>query len=208
MEVEIKFEPSGQTGVVAAGTYLFDAAARMGIYLDEECDRRGECAACAVTIISGRDLLSETTAAEIKQLTDEQRKSGMRLSCQAKIERQGELIVMVAEKKQTEEEKEEELKRQRRKEFEELPLEKKVASLVELEAITLGETFSFVLNSPFKIFEKVMDVMAEFGLKLDNEAKKAKRPTEHSEESEDTEGKAKKKRGGKAKATEATDEAS
>jgi hypothetical protein len=88
-----------------------------------------------------------------------------------------------------------------------LPLEKKVANLMELEVITLSETLSFVINSPFKIFEKAMDVMAEFGLKLDQEAKKAKRPAEHGEAAE-TEEKPKKKRGGKGKATEAANEAS
>jgi hypothetical protein len=76
---------------------------------------------------------------------------------------------MVAEKVQTEEEKEAERIRKQRREFEELPLEKKVANLLELEIITLSETFSFVLNSPWKIFGKVMDVMAEFGLKMDDD---------------------------------------
>ena len=78
-------------------------------------------------------------------------------------------------KPETEEENNEEY----RKEFEELPLEKKIASLVELEVIALSETFSFILNSPYEIVGKVMDVMAEFGLKLEDEDKEAKRPKEH-----------------------------
>jgi hypothetical protein len=32
-----------------------------------------------------------------------------------------------------------------------------------------------------KVFEKVGDVMAEFGMKLENDAKKAQRPAEHEE---------------------------
>ena len=214
MEVEIKFEPSGQVGVVAVGSYLFDAAQRMGIDIEAECDRQGECDSCAVTITKGRELLSELTAAELKNLSDAQRGSeGKRLSCQAKIERQGELVVMTAEKKQTEEEKQEENKRQMRKEFEELPLEKKVANLLELEAITLSETLSFVINSPFQIFGKIMDVMAEFGLKLEDDAKKAKRPAEHEtaetgeKEPGNAESKSQKKRG-KAKASEPVNEGS
>ena len=208
MEVEIKFEPSGQVGVVAAGSYLFDAAQRMGIRLEAECERHGKCDSCAVKITEGRELLSEVTAAEIENLSESQRHRGKRLACQAKIEKQGELVIMVAEKQQTEEEKEEERKRQRRKEFEELPLEKKVASLLELEAITLSETFSFVLNAPFEIFGKVMDVMAEFGLKMDDEDKKAKRPAEHETgEAGDTKSTEKKKRSAKGKATEPVNEA-
>lgn len=213
MEVEIKFEPSGQVGVVAAGSYLFDAAQRMGIRLDAECGRQGECDSCAVKITEGRELLSELTAAEIANISESQRHRGKRLSCQAKIEKQGELVVMVAEKKQTEEEKEEERIRRQRKEFEELPLEKKVANLLELEVITLGETISFVMNSPFQIFGKIMDVMAEFGLKMDDDAKKAKRPAEHEsddakQESDKTKSKTRKKRGGKTKASEPANEGS
>ena len=52
-----------------------------------------------------------------------------------------------------------------RKEFAEMPLEKKIANLVQLETIALGETVSFIINSPFKIADKVLDVMAEFGFK-------------------------------------------
>jgi uncharacterized 2Fe-2S/4Fe-4S cluster protein (DUF4445 family) len=214
MEAEIKFEPTGRSGVVPVGTYLFDAAARMGVYLEAQCGRLGKCDSCAVTVTEGRDLLSETTAAEIEQLSQARRGRGERLACCAKIQTEGEILIMVAEKQPTEEEKEAERQKELRKEFEDLPLEKKVARLVELEAITLGETFSFVLNSPFKIFGKLMDVMAEFGLKLDDEAKKQQRPAEHeaaaaADAGEKTEqGKRAKKRGGKAKATETAEEAS
>lgn len=205
MEVDIKFEPSGQVGVIAVGTYLYDAAQRMGIKLEAACEPHGDCDSCAVQITKGRELLSELTATEMEVLNEAQRNSGMRLSCQAKIEKQGELVVMVAEKKQTEEEIEAERQRARRKEFEELPLEKKVASLVELEAIALSETISFVMNSPFMIFGKVMDIMAEFGLKMDTDEKKAKRPAEH--ETENTSSTEPKKRSKKGKATETVNEA-
>lgn len=182
MEVDVKFEPSGQVGIVAAGSYLIDAAHRMGIEIDAVCGRIGECNSCEVTVMKGKELLSGVTNAEKKHLSQSQLDKGSRLSCQAKIEKQGELVVMVKEKVQTEEEKEAEQKRKARKEFEELPLEKKVANLLELEMITLGETFSFILNSPYKIVGKIMDVMAEFGLKMDEEAKKSKRPAEHGNE--------------------------
>ncbi len=66
-----------------------------------------------------------------------------------------------------------------KKDFAELPLEKKLAALAQLEAIALGETFSFIFNSPYMVFDKVMDVMAEFGLKKEHQEKRAARPTEH-----------------------------
>jgi ferredoxin len=185
MEAEIKFEPEGRSGVVAAGTYLFDAAKRLGIDI-ETCERRGESDLCAVQIVSGKNLLSEPTKAELETLGADRFIKGERLACQAKIEGAGEIVVMAEKKKPSTEEAEKEKEKKKveefRKEFDELPLEKKIAALLELEAVALGETFSFVLNSPFKIFDKLMDVMAEFGLKMEKEDKNAKRPAEHKTE--------------------------
>ena len=105
-------------------------------------------------------------------------KKGERLACQTKLEKNGEIVILTAEKKKaekTEEEKSEEY----REKFAALPLEKKIAELVRFEAIALGETFNFILNSPSQIVGKVMDVLAEFGLKMDAEAKDAITPEEH-----------------------------
>jgi len=185
METEIKFEPEGRSGVVAAGTYLFDAAKRLGVEIPD-CERRGESDLCAVQIVSGKNLLSEPTKAELETLGADRFIKGERLACQAKIEGAGEIVVMAEKKKPSTEEAEKEKEKKKveefRKEFDELPLEKKIAALLELEAVALGETFSFVLNSPFKIFDKLMDVMAEFGLKMEKEDKNAKRPAEHKAE--------------------------
>ncbi len=182
-EVNLSFEGGEKrSGVAVVGSYLFDAARRLGIEVEDECGRRGECESCAMKIVSGGELLSPPTTAELKLLGESRIKKGERLSCQAKLEKAGEIVVMMTQKKEenkpvTEAEKIDEF----RKEFEELPLEKKIASLVELEAIALSDTVSFVLNSPYKIASKVMDVLAEFGLKLEEDEKKAKRPDEHKE---------------------------
>ncbi|HEX8369489.1 MAG TPA: 2Fe-2S iron-sulfur cluster-binding protein [Pyrinomonadaceae bacterium] len=182
MEAEIKFEPEGRSGVVATGSYLFDAAKRLGIDIDE-CERRGETDLCAVQILSGKNLLSEPTKAELETLGSDRFIKGERLACQAKVVAAGEIVVMAEKKKKTTEEEKKEQERKKvedfRKEFDEMPLEKKIAALLELEAVTLGETVSFVLNSPYHIFDKVMDVMAQFGLKMDKEEKDAKTPAEH-----------------------------
>jgi ferredoxin len=183
-EAELKFEREGRSGVAVVGSYLIDAARRVGIEVEDECGRLGLCDTCAMTIKQGRDLLSAPTKAEMELLSDERRKNGERLSCQAKIEKSGEIVIMTKEKKKEEKPSAEEKSENYRKEFEEMPLEKKIAELVRLEAIALGETFSFILNSPSKIVGKVMDVMAEFGIKLDEEAKNAKTPEEHKAKAE------------------------
>lgn len=177
MEVEVKFERENVSGVVPIGTYLFDAARRMGV--EVECERRGETDDCAMRIKGGGELLSEVTKAEKEHLTAKRRKNGERLACQTKFERPGEVVIMTTKKKKEEKPADKEKYEEYRKEFEELPLEKKVANLLQLEAITLNETLSFVVNSPSLIVGKLMDVLAEFGLKLEDDAKKAARPGEH-----------------------------
>ncbi len=182
MEAELKFEREKRSGVVAVGTYLFDAARRLGVEVEAECGRVGECDSCAMRVKEGDEFLSPITERETEHLNARRRKSGERLSCQVKIEQAGEITVMTNKKKEEEKPKDEVQTEEYRKQFEELPLEKKVASLLELEAITLSETFSFVINSPSHIVSKIMDVMAQFGLKLEDDDKKAKRPKEHKAE--------------------------
>lgn len=181
MEVELNFESENRSGIVAVGSYLIDAANRLGV--ETECERRGESDLCAMKVTQGRDLLSAPTAAEQAQLDEERLGAGERLSCQAKLEKAGEIVIMITQKNdENKPETDEEKAKEYRKDFEELPLEKKIASLVELELLTLSETFSFVLNSPYKIVGKAMEVLAEFGLKLEEKDKEAKRPKEHKAE--------------------------
>lgn len=175
-EIEIKFERENRDGIAVAQSYLIDAARRIGVEIT--CERLGLTDDCAVTIKSGGELLTDPTKAEKEVLGDERLKKGERLACQAKLEKTGEITVLTTEKKKEEKTEAEEAEEYRKK-FAELPLEKKIADLVRLEAIALGETFNFILNSPSKIVGKVMDVMAEFGLKLDEEAKDARTPDEH-----------------------------
>lgn len=183
MEAEFRFEPSGREGIVPVGTYLIDAALRFGIKIEDECGRKGECDTCAVKIIKGAELLSEPTKAELEHLSPERRKKGERLSCQAKIEKVGEITVMTTDKPKPEVPPFDAFK----KEFAELPLEEKVKKLVDLEAITLSDTFNFVLNLPYYIGEKLRDGIAEFGFMKEEAEKQAKRPEEHNSTSESTE---------------------
>ncbi len=184
MEAEIKFERENRSGVVAVGTYLFDAARRLGIEVEAECGRVGECDSCAMRVKTGEEFLSGVTEKEKEHLISKRRKNGERLACQVKFERTGEVSIMTHKKKEEKKPADEEKYDAYRKEFEELPLEKKVANLLHLEAVTLSETVSFVLNSPSLIVSKFMDVLAEFGLKMEDDAKKATRPSEHHEDEE------------------------
>ncbi len=183
-DVLIKFERENLEGVVAVGTYLSDAASRMGISLRREPDEREE----PVRIVSGAELLSPETGEEAEFFKDNGRENGQRLASKTRVEKAGEIIIMTNaepennnEKKETENGERTAAERDINAAFGELPLEKKIAQLVRFEAVALGETLSFVVESPYMIFDKVMDVLAEFGLKKESAEKEASRPKEHTE---------------------------
>jgi ferredoxin, 2Fe-2S len=178
MSVDIKFEPEGQSGLIAEGTYLWDAAKRLGVRLPTECQGRGECDTCAVLVEQGATLLSSLTEAERERLSPERLAAGERLACQVKVERGGEVVlrpVPVTERAETAEETAKDL----RKEFSELPLKRKISTLVELEAVTLFQTLNALIEVPFTIGGKVMDLMAGRGRSLSESQRAARRPEEH-----------------------------
>ena len=178
MSVNIEWKPDEKQGIVAEGTYLWDAAKRLGVRLPAECEGRGECDTCAVIVEEGATLLSTLTTAERERLSPERLAAGERLACQAKIERGGQLVlrpVPVTEREETTEETVKDF----RKEFREMPLEKKITTLMELEAVAAAQTLSAIANLPFKIFEKGLDLMAGRGRTLARREREARRPTEH-----------------------------
>ena len=178
MSVNIEWKPDEKQGIVAEGTYLWDAAKRLGVRLPAECEGRGECDTCAVVVEEGATLLSTLTTAERERLSPERLAAGERLACQTKIERAGQLVlrpVPVTEREETTEETVKDF----RKEFREMPLEKKLATLMELEAVAAVQTLSTIANLPFTIFEKGLDLMAGRGRTLARREREARRPTEH-----------------------------
>jgi ferredoxin, 2Fe-2S len=156
MGVAITFEPLGISGAVATGTYLIDAAKRLGAPLGTGCMRgKGDCATCLVHVSIGADLLSASGTIEQTALGAEQLNQGFRLACQAKIEGSGEVVVrLVARKpKETTADRDAEL----RKEFGELPLQKKIATLLQLEAITMNEAFNAAIEKPLEFGGRALD---------------------------------------------------
>jgi ferredoxin len=182
LEAQVSFAREKREGIVAVGTYLIDAAKRFGIHFEEVCVPETDEHYCSVAVPSGSDLLSEMTKAESEHFAKSGRKRNERLACQVKIERPGEVEIMTEEKVKDpapESKAPADSNEEYRKAFAEMPLEKKIANLVQLETIAFGETVSFIINSPFKIADKVMDVMAEFGFKKEEKQKEASRPAEH-----------------------------
>src|SRR4030095_5434292 len=157
MSVDIKFEPDGHNGLIAEGTYLWDAAKRLGVRLPAECAGRGECDTCAVIVEQGATLLSSLTEAERERLSPERLAAGERLACQTKVERGGELVLRVVPATEREATSEESVK-ELHKDLNALRLGRKLATLAEFEAATMFQTLSAIIDVPFMIGGKVMDL--------------------------------------------------
>lgn len=169
----VRFISQEIEGAAPVGSKLSDIMKRFGIRLDPPCDSIAGEHCCIVKIESGAEYLSTASKVELEHLAKLKRKSDFRVACYAEIVRSGEITVMTEEKKDESKKAEGDAKKTSKivDEFEALPLEKKIADLVRMEAVALGETISFVVNSPYLVLEKVVDVLAEFGMKLDREPK-------------------------------------
>jgi len=163
MSVEIKFEPDGPVGLVAEGTSVWDAAKRLGFHIPAECEGRGECNTCAVAIINGATLLSSLTESERKQLSAERLAASERLACQCRVERSGELSLRLAprtERARTADETARDL----RKEFKQLPLERKISTLMQLETIVVSQALDAIADRSLSFGKKLFDsVVREAG---------------------------------------------
>ena len=185
VNLEWKAEGSGsRSGVVAEGSYLWAAVKRIGVRLPAECEGRGQCDTCAVVVEQGATLLSGLTDAERKILSLERLAAGERLSCQAKVESGGDVVlraVPVTERAETAEEAARDL----REEFKRMPLKKKFATLVGIEADMAYETLVRAVDIPFDIFGKGLELLAGRGRKLARNERASRRPADNASASAD-----------------------
>jgi ferredoxin len=177
-DAEVRFEREDAEGLVALGSYLSDAAKRFGVKFENECVPSANEHFCEIEIREGSSLLSTPTNSETEFIKTAGLSENWRLACHTKIERPGEIVVMTKEKKASAEEEKDQYE-EYRKRFEDLPLDKKMSELIRLEAVALSETLNYVANSPYTLVDKIMDVMAGFGFKLEKEKKESAKPEEH-----------------------------
>jgi ferredoxin len=160
MNVSVTFEPSGISGLVAQGTYLIDAAKRMGAPLGVGCMAgKGDCPACVIVVKSGSDLLSLPTSAESKVLGVDGLNESLRLICQAKIEGQGEIVLMVTSHRSRQFVPPIDLPSDIEKKFGELSLNQKIAALLKFEAITMSEALDTVVKKPLSVGTRAFESM-------------------------------------------------
>jgi ferredoxin len=168
MDTNVRFEPSGRTGLVAAGQTVLGASRSLGVEIPLECGGLGQCDSCAVVIESGADGLSDLTEGERSYLSPERLAAGERLACQARL--LGVEVTVrvppVVEKKKPAAEKQgepqEEPARARdprrdqlREDFEKLPLDGKIAALAELGIEAAGDIIGEVVKTTQRIGSEV-----------------------------------------------------
>ncbi len=162
MSVEITIEPQGLTGLVAEQTTLLNAARRLGLRLPADCGGAGACDSCAVTVTAGGALLSPPTPAEDDLLGPEKLTAGERLACQTCIEKTGAVTFAAVPR-----EVEAEPMRDFHKEFSELSLTQKFATLVRLEVVALNEAIGSIMGLPSAIGGLGVDFLAKKGREAD-----------------------------------------
>lgn len=64
-------------------------------------------------------------------------------------------------------------------EFSALPLDEKLASLLRMEAATLGETLTYIANSSANVMEKAGEFINEVGTKIEIGIKRAAKSADH-----------------------------
>jgi uncharacterized 2Fe-2S/4Fe-4S cluster protein (DUF4445 family) len=184
VSVEITFQPAGLNGLVAEGTYVIDAARRMGVRISAACKGSAECTACIVSIVAGHLLLSAPTEHEQKTLGQEALAQGQRFACQTRIERGGELVVRVAPEQDASEKNKRQLS-DFRKDFGELPLDKKLVTLVQLEALTMSQAMDAIAAKTLSAGGKVIDLLARKGRNLRQRELELRHPPEHRQQKND-----------------------
>ena len=179
MSVNVEFAPEGQHGVVAEGTYLWDAAKRLGVRLPAECEGRGECDTCAVVVKEGATLLSSLTDAERSRLSPERLASGERLACQAKVERAGTLVLQPVPQPERETATTEEATKDIRTDFRDMTLQQKFATLAEFEIIAATQTFRAIADLSLSALGRGLDAVVGAGRARAQRQRAAHRPPEH-----------------------------
>lgn len=180
-DVFVRFEREDHEGIVAVGSYISDCANRFGLNVFEQTLPEKDHQIEVIDIVSGAELLSEPLKEEMDILRQINAAPGKRLASYTRIDNAGEVTIMTGEPKKDNETIDEKEARAEefKKEFAELPLEKKISNLVDLEMMAMSETLSFVLNSPFKVGEKFLDILSEFGYAKEETEKASVRPAEH-----------------------------
>lgn len=81
----VKFLPEGKRVVVPVEATLLEAALKAGVDVTSLCSGRGTCGKCKVIVVEGYEGVTPLSDVERCFLSEEELKSGLRLTCQARV---------------------------------------------------------------------------------------------------------------------------
>ena len=85
MGVRVRFQPSGESIEVAAGTTLIDAVKEAGLPIAEACGADGVCGRCGVRVTGAPGALSDETESESLAKLRNRVDPSLRLACFARV---------------------------------------------------------------------------------------------------------------------------
>lgn len=92
---KIKFLPDDKEAECAPNENLFKCSKRIGVAVATACSGVGSCGLCRIKIVNGEECLNATTKAETIHLGNVYHINKVRLACQCKFIKEGEVVVEV-----------------------------------------------------------------------------------------------------------------
>ncbi|WP_195571002.1 2Fe-2S iron-sulfur cluster-binding protein [Paenibacillus sp. 1001270B_150601_E10] len=92
-ELRLKGRTIEETMPTPVGSSLLQAALHLKVDWNYNCSR-GTCARCRCQVIEGEQYLNDITDAEWNRMDEEEFEEGYRLSCQAVIEQEGNIVAI------------------------------------------------------------------------------------------------------------------
>jgi len=96
-ELQVHFQPLGRKIEPKKGRHLLDLAREAGVSMESICGSVGKCGKCKIIVRSGAASLSPASESEMRLLSEQERRAGVRLACQAVITAPGNIVVEVPE---------------------------------------------------------------------------------------------------------------
>jgi len=81
----VRFEPSGRSIIVAAGTSLLEAAQRAGLPIASACGGESLCGRCGVSVLSGESALPLEDESELRAKRRNRVPAERRLACRVAV---------------------------------------------------------------------------------------------------------------------------
>ena len=84
-QIEVVFQPYSKRAKFSSGITIMEVARALGVDISSLCGGKGTCGKCQVKVQKGGEGLNPLTEREMKYLSEDEVKAGIRLACQAQL---------------------------------------------------------------------------------------------------------------------------